>query len=568
MKKQVYKSLAVLTVTTSVLTSCSLIGDLNYTLDKDPVEMHGDSVRVNISLVVPEKGLNKKASAEIVPMLGSKAFKPITIQGEKATGNGQTIDFKPGKTVTYTDVIAYTPDLENAELKMTGKASKGSKEIILDEKKIGDGTVITPLLVQNDDRAIMAKDDFVRTTQQVYSGTEINFDKAKANVKRSEMTQDDIVNFQNWMVAASTNPKIAPKSVNLTSYASPEGETGKNNTLASDRATAAQEALVALMSKSKSEAETAEIDLTTLLKTTPKGEDWDGFKSLMQASDIEDKDLIVRVLQMYPDPVKREEEIKKMSATYKRLEKDILPPLRRAQIKVDYDKIGWSDEELKSLSLSNPDTLTVEELLFTAALYDNLEDKERMYKEAVRQYPNDWRSHNNLGHVMYGQNDMAKAKASFEKANGLKESAITLNNLGLVARQEGDREKATQLFNSAMSAGSDVKYNMGIIDIQNGDYASAISNMGSANTFNKALAQVLNEDYSTALSTLDNSSDASSAMGYYLKAIIGARQNNIDLITNNLTSAFSKDSSLKMKASKDREFIKFNDNASFQALVK
>ena len=89
MKKQVYRGLAVLAVTSTVLTGCSLIGDLEYTLDKDPVEMHGDSVRVSISMVVPEKGLNKKATAEIVPMLGSKAFKPITIQGEKATGNGQ-----------------------------------------------------------------------------------------------------------------------------------------------------------------------------------------------------------------------------------------------------------------------------------------------------------------------------------------------------------------------------------------------------------------------------------------------------------------------------------------------
>ena len=561
MKKQVYRGLAVLAVTSTVLTGCSLIGDLEYTLDKDPVEMHGDSVRVSISMVVPEKGLNKKATAEIVPMLGSKAFKPITIQGEKATGNGQTIDFKPGKTVTYTDVIAYSPDLENAELKITGKASKGSKEIILDEKKIGDGTIVTPLLVQNDDRAIMATDDFVRTTEQVYSGTEINFDKAKSNVKASELKQQDIINFQNWMVAANANPKVAPKAINLISYASPEGETGKNNTLASDRGVASQAALLKMMTK-------AGVDVNTLIKSMPKGEDWDGFKTAMEASDIEDKDLIIRVLQMYRDPVKREEEIKKMSATYKRLEKDILPPLRRTQIKVNYDQIGWSDEELKALSLSNPDTLTVEELLFTAALYDNMEDKARLYKEAVRQYPNEWRAHNNLGYVYYSQNDMAKAKASFEKANSLKEGAITLNNLGLVARQEGDREKATELFNSAMSAGSDVKYNMGIIDIQNGDYSSAISNMGSANTFNKALAQVLNEDYSAALSTVDNSSDANSAMGYYLKAIIGARQNNLDLLTNNLTSAISKDAALKSKAAKDREFIKFYENATFQNLVK
>ncbi|MDX1351094.1 MAG: tetratricopeptide repeat protein [Putridiphycobacter sp.] len=561
MKKEFYKSLTVVTIASSVLTGCSLIGDLEYTLDKDPVEMHGDSVRVSISVVVPEKGLNKKASAEIVPMLGSKAFKPLSIQGEKATGNGQTIMFKPGETVTYTDVIAYSPDLENADLKITGKASKGSKEIILDEKKIGDGTVITPLLVQNDDRAIMAKDDFVRTTEQVYSGTEINFDKAKSNVKSSELKQEDIVNFKNWMIAANSNPKVAPKAVNLIAYASPEGETGKNNTLANDRGVSTKEALVKLMAKT-------EVDLNAMLQLMPKGEDWDGFKAAMEASDIEDKDLIVRVLQMYPDPVKREEEIKKMSATYKRLEKDILPPLRRTQIKVNYDQIGWSDEELKSLSLSNPDTLTVEELLFTAGLYDDMDEKARLYKEAVRQYPNEWRAHNNLGYVYYNQNDMAKAKASFEKANSLKESAITLNNLGLVARQEGDREKATELFNSAMSAGSDVKYNMGIIDIQNGDYSSAISNMGSANTFNKALAQVLNEDYSNALSTIDASSDANSAMGYYLKAIIGARQNNVDMLVNNLTSAISKDSAMKNKASKDREFFKFYENASFQNLVK
>ena len=431
----------------------------------------------------------------------------------------------------------------------------------MDEKKIGDGTIVTPLLVQNDDRAIMATDDFVRTTEQVYSGTEINFDKAKSNVKASELKQQDIINFQNWMVAANANPKVAPKAINLISYASPEGETGKNNTLASDRGVASQAALLKMMTK-------AGVDVNTLIKSMPKGEDWDGFKTAMEASDIEDKDLIIRVLQMYRDPVKREEEIKKMSATYKRLEKDILPPLRRTQIKVNYDQIGWSDEELKALSLSNPDTLTVEELLFTAALYDNMEDKARLYKEAVRQYPNEWRAHNNLGYVYYSQNDMAKAKASFEKANSLKEGAITLNNLGLVARQEGDREKATELFNSAMSAGSDVKYNMGIIDIQNGDYSSAISNMGSANTFNKALAQVLNEDYSAALSTVDNSSDANSAMGYYLKAIIGARQNNLDLLTNNLTSAISKDAALKSKAAKDREFIKFYENATFQNLVK
>jgi len=567
MKRQGYKGLAAFALAATMLTGCKLIGDVEYTLDKDPVEMHGDSIRVSITVKVPEKGLNKKAVAEITPMLGSKAFKTITIQGEKATGNGQTINFKPGGTVNYTDVIPYSADLENADLKITGNAKKGKKEIELEEKKIGDGTIVTPLLVQNDDKALIAKDEFVRTTEEVYTGTtenrtQVNFSKAKSNISGSELKQQDIKELEEWLTASMTNAKVAPKSINLIAYASPEGEVGKNGTLASDRATSTKEAMVKMLAKIKYEGADAMISMN------PKGEDWAGFKAAVNASDLEDKALIIRVLEMTKDPVARENEIKKMASTYKKLEKDILPALRRTQINVTYDKIGWSDEELKALSTSNPDTLTAEELLFTAALYDNLDEKMRLYNEVVRQYPEDWRGPNNVGYVYYMQNDLANAKTNFEKANSLNENPITLNNLGIVARQEGDRAKATELFNAALSAGSEVKYNLGIIDIQNGNYDQAIGNMGSENTFNKALAQVLNEDYDAALTTIDASSDAESAYGYYLKAIIGARKNNLDLLVNNLTSAIAKDSSMKARAAKDREFIKFFENAAFQNLVK
>jgi len=567
MKRQGYKGLAAFALAATMLTGCKLIGDVEYTLDKDPVEMHGDSIRVSITVKVPEKGLNKKAVAEITPMLGGKAFKTITIQGQKATGNGQTINFKPGGTVNYTDVIPYSSDLENADLKITGNVKKGKKEIELEEKKIGDGTIITPLLVQNDDKALIGKDEFVRTTEEVYTGTtenrtQINFSKAKSNISGSELKQQDIKDLEVWLTASMTNAKIAPKSISLIAYASPEGEVGKNGTLASDRATSTKEAMVKMLAKIKYEGADAMISMN------PKGEDWAGFKAAVNASDLEDKALIIRVLEMTKDPVARENEIKKMASTYKKLEKDILPALRRTQINVIYDKIGWSDEELKALSTSNPDTLTAEELLFTAALYDNLDEKMRLYNEVVRQYPEDWRGPNNVGYVYYMQNDLANAKTNFDKANSLNENPITLNNLGIVARQEGDRAKATELFNSALSAGSEVKYNLGIIDIQNGNYDQAIGNMGSENTFNKALAQVLNGDYDAALTTIDASSDAESAYGYYLKAIIGARQNNLDLLVNNLTSAIAKDSSMKARAAKDREFIKFFENAAFQNLVK
>ena len=560
MKKQSYKGLAAIAVATAMLTGCKLIGDIEYTVTPDPVEMHGDSVKVSIAVKVPEKGLNKKASAEITPKLGDKLFKTITIQGEKATGNGQTIAFKPGATVNYSDVIPYSADLENADLMITGTVSKGKKSEDLEPKKIADGTIVTPLWVQNDDKALIGVDAFVRTTTEEYSA-QINYQKGKSNVRSTELKEDDIKNLQEWLTMAQTNPKVAPKKIDFVAYASPEGETADNAQLARDRAQSGQDATVKIVEKAEFTAP------ANFYKQTPKGEDWKGFEELVRASDIEDKNLIIRILEMTPDLKKREEEIIKLSKTYKELEKDILPALRRTQMVVEYDKIGWSDMELKDLSKTKADTLTVEELLFTAALYEDMDEKMRVYKLAASNYPDDWRGHNNVGYMYYMQNDLANAKSNFEKANSMNENPVTLNNLGLIARIEGDRDRATELFNSAMSAGSEVKYNMGIINIQNGDYAEAIGNFGGEMTFNKALAQTLNGDLSAALSTLDGSPDAESALGYYLKAIIGARQDNLDMVVNNLKSAITKDAGLKSKAANDREFIKYFDNASFKNVV-
>jgi tetratricopeptide (TPR) repeat protein len=561
MKKQSYRGLAAIALVGAMLTGCKLIGDVEYTVQQDPVQMHGDSVKVSVTVKFPEKGLKKKASAEITPKLGDASFKTITVQGEKATGNGQTIAYKPGGTVNYTDVLPYNSSMENADLMVTGEVKKGKKVVPLDPEKIADGTIITPYLVMNDDKALIGKDNFVRTTEETFSGTQFNYLKGKSDVRSTELKDKDIPAFQAWMADAQVNPKKKVKSINFVSYASPEGEVAKNSELANDRAKSGKASVEKILTQAK-------FTQVVTMNEQPKGEDWDGFKKAVDASTLKDKELIVRVLQMYTDPVKREEEIKNMGKTYTDLEKEILPSLRRTQINVVYDKIGWSDDELKSLSTSKPDTLTIEEILFTATLYTDLNEKMRLYKLATTRFPEDWRGWNNVGYVYYMQNDLANAKTNWEKANSIKENPVTLNNLGIVARvQDKDRAKATKMYTSAVSAGSEVKYNLGIIDIQNGNYAQAIGNMGSNNTFNKALAQLLNGDYDAAKTTIDASPDKDSAMGYYLKAIIGARKNDLTYLTENLTKAIAKDSSLKAKAAKDREFIKFFENASFKAIV-
>ena len=561
MKKQSIKGLAFIAVAGSLVASCDLLKDLEYKVTPSPLEMHADSVRVKVEVKFPEKGIKKKASAEITPMLGSTALKTVTVQGEKATGNGTVIQYKPGGTMVYTDVVAYKPEYEYTELKVTGKVYKGGKEKKdkFQDTEIAKGTIITPYWVNKDFKVIFAKDEFKRVTEQGYAA-QINYDKGKSEVKAIEFKDKDIVDFGAWLTAAQANPKIAIKSISITGFASPEGEEDKNNTLSNDRSTSAKAASIEVAKKAKNDKAQTEV-----YSLQGKGEDFAGFEAELAKNTTmkqEDKDLILRVLKMYPDPATRETEMRNLGKSFTTLDKDIFPKLRRAEIKVVYDLTGYSDEELKTISKAEPQKLTLEELLFTASLTEDLNEKLRLYKEAEIKDPSDWRAANNVGAALYKQGKINEAKAQFEKANGKKDNPISKNNLGAVAGVNGDRAKAAQLFGQANGAGSEVSYNKGIIAIQNAKYADAVSSFGSDASFNKALAQLLNGSADAATKTIDASADKESAQGYYLKAVAAAREDKLDAVVSNLKSAIAKDGSLKAKAAKDREFLKYEDNAA------
>lgn len=566
MKKQSIKGLAFVAVAGSLVSSCDLLKDLDYKVTPCPLEMHGDSVRVKVDVTFPEKGIKKKASAEITPMLGTTALKTITVQGEKASGNGSVIQYKPGGKVTYTDVVAYKPEFEYTELVVTGKVYKGGKEKAgkFENKEICKGTIITPYLVNKDFKVIYAKDEFKRVTEQS-TKAQFNYEKGKSEVRKTEFKDKDIVDLQAWLAAAQSNPKINIKSINITGFASPEGEENKNNTLSSDRATSAKAA-------SQQTAKAAKNDKaqTEVYNLAGKGEDFDGFKvELAKNTKIkqEDKDLILRVLQMYADPAQRETEMRNLGKSFTELDKTVFPLLRRSEVVVVYDLTGYSDEELKAISVSDPQKLTLEELLFTASLTEDVNEKLRVYREAEKKDPSDSRAVNNVGAALYQLGKVAEAKAQFEKANSLKDNAISKNNLGAVAGVNGDRAKAAQLFAQANGAGSEVSYNKGIIAIQNGKYSDAVSAFGSDNSFNKALAQLLSGNADAATKTIDASKDKESGQGYYLKAIAAAHQSNLANVVSNLKSAIAKDAAWKAKAAKDREFLKYAEDASM-AFIK
>ena len=566
MQPRPLKAIATTAFAATLLIGCGGIGKMNkyvenikYTVDPNPLIVQGDSVELNVRGNFPGKYFYKKATAELTPTLvyagGETPYKMTCFQGEKAAGNCTVIPYETGKDFTYTHKIAYRPEMEVSELKVRILGKQGKKEKPFDEVKIADGVITTPYLMLSDDKVIIGADAFQRITS--HSATaQLNYLVASSTLRPGEMNDADIKDMSKWLKSIAKNERIVIKNATMDAWASPEGEIQMNANLADDRAASGKNWLKGQLNANKIAAGKND----SLYVLNANGEDWEGFKSAMQASNFEDKDLVLRVMQMEPDVQKRESQIKDMATTYTKIAEDILPSLRRTVITVNYDKVGYNDEELTTMSRSMPDSLNAEELLYAATLTNDPNEKLRIYKECERVHPNDWRGANNAGTIHFMQNRMADAEASFQKANSITDNPVSTNNLAVIARQKGDRKKAMEMLKKATAAGPDVKYNMGLIDIQNGNYGSASTNFGGTNSVNAALAKVLGGDAAGAQRILEAAPDKDTATGHYLMAIIGARQSNGDMVRNSLAQAVAKDPNMAAKAKKDLEFRAFKDN--------
>ena len=560
--------LSLIAITAVTLSSCDLLKDVTYSVSPNPLELHGDNVKIAVTVSIPEKGLKKKAKVEITPSLGDTKLSTWIIQGEKATGNGQTITFKPGGTATFEETVAYNPSMEAASLKLTGKIYKGVKEKdVLPETKIADATIITPLLVRTEFMVLTADDKLVRSKDTIVTAA-FNFEKGKSNVRSTELKDKDILDLVIWLTEAQANNKIMINSIDIQGSASPDGEEMKNGTLSLERSKMARMAFMELMKNAKLMlyADSSKYLISGL------GEDFEGFQqqSAITTSISEaDKALNVRVIQGSKELKERETQMITLGKSWTELEKDVFPMIRRSVITVKYTLKGWTDAELISTAASNPTSLTIEELLFTAnRLTMDKNEKTRIYQAAASTYPSDFRGHNNLGAMKYLDKKLSEAKASLEKANNLMDNAMSKNNLAGVAMSSGDRESAKKLLGQVKDKTTQLAYNNAIISILEGNYSAAITGFGSDASYNKALAQILANKLDEASKTIAASSDKESADGHYLKAIIASRSNaGVDAVVSCLKSAFAKNPGLKAKAAMDREFIKLMSDATFTAAV-
>ena len=537
--------------------------NVKYTVNPPVLELVGDQVNVSINGSYPAGYFNKKVAATLTPVLKSGnnelPLDPYKVQGEAVKENNKVISANGG-TFNYASKVAYKPDFQLSELMLNVTASKGSKSLDFEPYKLADGIITTCLLVEKNGKVMFAADKYVRITPNSYEA-DIKYLIQQSDVRTTETKKPEISAFTEAVKAAAANERINFTGTQLSAYASPDGPLELNDKLSNSR----EKTGLDFFTKNFKAAKVEDVLKSDLLKTVVTPEDWDGFKTAMEKSSIRDKELILRVLSMYSDPVVREREIKNLSAAYEEIKNQILPQLRRAKMLVNVELVGLSDQEINAQFDSDPSKLKLEEILYAGTLTQDANRKVSIYQAAARYYPSDFRTKNNYGAALLNVGRTSEAKTALNEAKAIQDNEYVKNNLGVVALREGNLAAAEELLTAAGSS-NEVKYNLGTIKIIQGQYNDALSYFGNQVEVNAALAKLLAKQNDAALSTL-NSVRSEDALVYYLKAIVGARTQNTDLLMNNLRTACSKSAELKANAKKDIEFGKYFQDNTFKSIV-
>ncbi len=548
-------SLLMLALATLAVAACSSPEKMKKQADLvttscDPqvLEIRSDAIEARYTITFPEKYFHPKATLEITPVLvyqGGEVAGPVKVlEGEKVQGNNTIIPQIGGK-ITQPVKFDYKPGMEACHLELRFQLLYSGKSIAFDQpRKLADGANATYKLVAMDGKPSLLAHRYQKnivTNQEA----QINYLVNSPSVRSSELNKQDIKALRDFLASVDTDVRKQAKGVNIISAASPEGPINVNEPLAVNRGKSAENTLKNLTKKVKAKAPVTHTNIS---------EDWDGFRDLVAASDINDKDLILRVLTMYSDPVVREREIKNMSQTFTVLKDKVLPQLRRSRMIAEVDWANYTDQELTEMvNTNNVEGLDVEGLLYAATLFNDNNVKINLYTKAAEKF-NDYRAYNNLACAQLMANNVSAAKAALAKASNQNDAAVK-NNAGVIALRENRIPDAVKAFTE--SNNSDARANLGITSILAGNYPDAVSRLNSTNTFNEALANVLAGNTDKAASVLNNLSDAKSV---YLKAVLAARKGDCTQVGNLLKDAYAKDGALKQRAATDIEFAKCKSN--------
>ena len=551
---------AVLAITSSCSSKLRPLTADQVKAEPQPLEVVGGKGPVTVHLTFPAKWFPKDATLTVVPIIryqgGEKWGTGTTFQGEKVYGNDRIVHYANGSNATVQFSIPYIPAMAKSELYLNLKGKQGSRTIQLPDLKVADGVIATEALATVAGVApVIAPDGFQRIVKEAYDAN-IMFQIQQSNVRSSELTKDEVQEWQYTVQNAKETPN-QEVSVEVQAYASPDGGRELNEKLSASREKNTTTALKGRFRKEKMQDVAIDAHYTA--------QDWEGFKQLVEQSNFQDKDLVLRVLSMYPDPEQREREIKNISSVFSKLAEEVLPKLRRSRLIANVKIIGRSDDEIKKTLEKYPSALTVEELLYAATLTDDLQQQESIYKLTAQKYAKDYRAYNNIGTLYLQRENYVTAKRWFEQALKQKDNAESKVNLGLIALKDGDVAKATSLIAEGSSLPG-VGQVLGYLYLSQGEYAKAQTAYGDYASNNAAVAQILNRDYSKALATLSAIAKPD-ATTEYLRAIIGARTNDSSAAIAALGRAVSLDPTLTTRIANDLEFAGLRGQRDFGALI-
>lgn len=539
-----------------VLSSCSKLGKLgadNFNVTPTPLEAVGGQVPATINGTFPTKYMKKKAQVTVTPVLkyegGEAVGQSTTFQGEKVEGNGTTIQYKVGGTYTMKANFAYVDPMIQSDLYARFDAKKGKKTVKIPEVKIGYGVVATSqLLSRCNITAATAPDAYQRIIAQKQEAN-IKFLINQATLRASELKSVSVKDLGKILKEINDNNETrALTNIEVSAYASPDGKYSFNEKLAEKRQNVSSNYLKKELKKIKMEAD---------VDTKFTAEDWEGFQELVSKSNLQDKEVILRVLSMYQDPEERERQISNMSEVYTDIKQSILPELRRARLIVNYEIIGRSDAQILEQFAADPSKLSVEEMVYGANKLVKDDATRQKWNEAIaKQYPSDYRALNNMAQQAISKGDMAAAQNYLKQAANVNKNASEVNtNLALMALKSGDVAKAETYLSKG--TGSDTfKEVMGNLNIAKGNYTQAASDLAGVNTNSAALAQILAKDYTSAKTTLSKIKNADATTSY-LQAVLAARTGDASALSSSLKNAIQQDATLAARAAKDLEFAKY-----------
>lgn len=560
--------LSTLAIGTLLLTSCSKLGPLsadNFTVTPSPLEAQGGKVQLTVNGHFPEKYFKKKAEITVIPELrytnGATPFRGATFQGEKVLGNNQEISYRLGGNFTMQSTIDYKPEMQMSELYMTFVAKLGKKQVTIPAVKVANGVVATSELVTGAVRNANPQTSADAYQYAIAQRKEANirYLVAQSKIRSSELQSATVQEFIEMLRQIKADQKgYAVDNIEVSAYASPEGTLKFNTQLAEDRQKSSQKYL---------SDEMKGIGIDAAVDGRYTAEDWEGFQELVSQSNIQDKEVILRVLSMYQDPEEREKRIRDLSVAFQDLANEVLPELRRARMTINYNIIGRSDDEIENQYAKDAKKLSVEELLYAATLTDDEARQKAIYETTAQQNPTDYRALNNLATLALKQGDLQAAAGYLDQAQRLKSDAPEImSNRAMLALAEGDVNKAETFLSQATTA-ENYSEILGNLLLAQGKYAQAEQAFGNVKTNSAALAQILNRDYSSAAATLEKMTNTD-AVTDYLKAVLAARLNRTNDAMSALKAAFEKDASLKQRAAKDLEFVAMFPTTEFQQLVK